>query len=146
MVPQCPPQIQDGGRPSSSKHDKLLYLSYSLTDFDEILHSDILGLQFISAVKIFKFLKTQYSGWPQFDKSSAVAKMGDCGHNIHGPKRGVPLCIFRGSWDPVQYNVAWAKVYFRTKRRLHPNSHLATIDMGQKLGGAWWVDIKHNVT
>ena len=101
MVPQCPPQIQDGGRPSSSKHDKLLYLSNRLTDFDEILHSDILGLQFISAIKIFKFFKTQYSGWPQFDKSSAVAKMGDCGHNIHGPKRGVPLCIFCRSWDPV---------------------------------------------
>jgi len=28
--------------------------------------SDILGLQFIWAVKIFKFLKIQYSGWPQF--------------------------------------------------------------------------------
>ena len=34
----------------------------------------------------------------------------------------------------VQY-VAWAEVYFHTKRRLHPSSHLATIDMGQKLGG-----------
>ena len=31
--------------------------------------------------------------------------------------------------------MAWAEVYFRTKRRLHPSSHLATIDMGQKLGG-----------
>jgi len=26
---------------------------------------------------------------------------------------------------PVQYNVAWAEVYFRTKRRRHPSSHLA---------------------
>ena len=26
-------------------------------------------------------------------------------------------------------------LYFRNKRRLHPSSHLATIDMGQKLGG-----------
>jgi len=31
--------------------------------------------------------------------------------------------------------LAWAEVYFRTKRRLHPSSHLATIDMGQKLCG-----------
>ena len=47
--------------------------------------------------------------------------------------------------------VASAKVYFRTKRRRHPSSHLATIDMGQKLGaGALfsrgsWVYIEHNV-
>ena len=30
---------------------------------------------------------------------------------------------------------AWADVYFRTKWRLHPSSRLATINMGQKLGG-----------
>ena len=30
--------------------------------------------------------------------------------------------------------MAWAEVYFHTKRRLHPYSYLATIDMGQKLG------------
>jgi len=48
--------------------------------------------------------------------------------------------------------VAWAEVYFRTKRRLHPSSHLATIDMGQKLGGLVWpfsggslVNIERNV-
>ena len=40
---------------------------------------------------------------------------------------------FRGELGP-QYNVAWAKVYFHTKWRLHPSSHLATIDMGRKLG------------
>ena len=37
-------------------------------------------------------------------------------------------------WNTVQYNVAWADVYFRTKRRLHPSSHLATIDV-PKIGG-----------
>jgi len=26
--------------------------------------------------------------WPAFNKSSAVAEMGDRGHNRHGPKRG----------------------------------------------------------
>ena len=62
--------------------------------------------------------------------------MGDRCHSRHGPKRGGLLCPFRGSWDPVQYNVAWAEAYCRTKRRLHPPSHLATIDMGRKLGGS----------
>ena len=32
-----------------------------------------------------------------FDKSSAVAEMGDRGHNRHGPKRGAMLCAFRGA-------------------------------------------------
>jgi len=44
-------------------------------------------------------------------------------------------------------------VYFRTKRRLHPYSHLATIEMGKKLfgdgcallSGGSWVHIEHNV-
>ena len=39
-----------------------------------------------------------------------------------------------GSWFPVQHNVAWDKVYYHTKWRLHPSTCLATIDMGQKLG------------
>jgi len=44
----------------------------------------------------------------------------------------------------------WAEVYFRTERRLHPSSHLATADMGQQLGvrffsGGSWVHIEHNV-
>jgi len=34
-------------------------------------------------------------------KSSAVAEMGDRGHNRHGPKRGEVLCPFRRSWDPI---------------------------------------------
>ena len=50
----------------------------------------------------------------ELNKSSAVAEMGDRGHNRHGPKIVGLLCPFRGSWDPVEYNVAWAEVYFRT--------------------------------
>ena len=50
-----------------------------------------------------------------------------------GRKEGL-LCPFRGSWDPAQYSVAWAEVYFRTKRRLHPSSHLVTIDTNRKRG------------
>ena len=30
------------------------------------------------------------------NKSSAVAEMGDRGHNSHGPKRGGLVCPFRG--------------------------------------------------
>ena len=41
----------------------------------------------------------------------------------------------RGSCDPIQHNVAWAKTYLHTKWQLDPFSRLATIDMGQKLGG-----------
>jgi len=39
------------------------------------------------------------------DKSSAVAEMGNRGHNRHGPKRGGQLCPFRGELGPrlVQY-------------------------------------------
>ena len=62
--------------------------------------------------------------------SCAVAEMGDCGHNRHGPKRGGLLCPFRREL----YNVAWTEVYFRNKWRLHPSSRLATIDTNQKLG------------
>ena len=52
-----------------------------------------------------------------------------------GRKEGAPVPLLRGAaWDLVQYHVAWAEVYFRTKLRLHPSSRLATIDMGRKLG------------
>jgi len=99
--------------------------------------------------------------------SSAVAEMGDRGHNRHGSKIGggaaVPLSRELGRC-PVQcglgrglfpyYNVAWAEFYFRTKRHLHLSSHLATIDMGQKLDGGGcaffsggsWVHIGHSVS
>jgi len=33
---------------------------------------------------------------PMKNKSSAVAEMGDRGHNRHGPQRGGLLCPFRG--------------------------------------------------
>ena len=34
-------------------------------------------------------------------------------------------------------NVAWAETYLPTKWHLDPSSHLATTDMGRKLGGGW---------
>jgi len=58
--------------------------------------------------------------------------MGDRGHNRHGPKRWGAAVRARFA---QRLDVAWAEVYFRTKWRLHPPSRLATINMGQKLGG-----------
>jgi len=37
---------------------------------------------------------------PLYNKSSALAEMGDRGHNRHGPKRGGLLCLFRGQLGP----------------------------------------------
>ena len=65
--------------------------------------------------------------------------MGDRGHNRQGPKREgccIPLAGGGASWVPIQHNVAWAEVYFRTKWHLDPSSHLATIDMGPNWVGA----------
>jgi len=60
------------------------------------------------------------------DKNSALAEMGDRGHNRHGPKRGgaaVPLSRRAGT-PSIQCgrNV----VYYRTTWRLHLSSRLAT--------------------
>jgi len=39
---------------------------------------------------------------PKYYKSSAVAEMGDRGHNRHGPKTVEGLCPFgEGSWVPI---------------------------------------------
>jgi len=65
-------------------------------------------------------------------KSSAVAEMGDRGHNRHGPKRGAAVPLSQGGLGPrlTQRGL----VCFRTKWRLHPASRLATTHLGQKLG------------
>ena len=36
---------------------------------------------------------------------------------------------------PIQRKVAWAKTYLHTKWHLGPSNHLASTDMGRKLGG-----------
>ena len=46
----------------------------------------------------------------------------------------MPLSRIAGDLSNTTWSV-WAEVYFRTKWRLHPSSRLATIDIGQKLGG-----------
>ena len=77
---------------------------------------------------------TTFAPWQilqTFDKSSAVAEMGERGHNRHGPKRGRVLsllCPFRGALGTrlIQCGLRGG-LYFRTKWRLHPSSRLATI-------------------
>ena len=56
------------------------------------------------------------------------------GHNRHGPKIGGCAPLGRRSWVPIEHNVAWAEAYLPTEWYLDPSSHLATTDMGQKLG------------
>jgi len=42
------------------------------------------------------------SYFKNYYKSSAVAEMGDCGHNRHGPKsRAAAVPLFQGSWAPI---------------------------------------------
>ena len=81
--------------------------------------------------------------------------MGDRGHNRHGPKRwgaAVPL-----SWELgprlVECGLGRGLLLYQAASLIHPSSHLATIHMGQKLGGSGcalfsggsWVHIEHNV-
>ena len=71
------------------------------------------------------------------NKSSAVADMGDRGHNRHGPKRGgggavVPLSRELGL-RLVQCGLGRGLLPYQVAS--HPSSHLATIDIGQKLSG-----------
>ena len=72
------------------------------------------------------------------NKSSAVAEMGDRGHNRHEPKRGGLLCPFRGTGTPS--STMWpgpSSTFVPIKRRrLHPSSHMARMDMGQN-----WVEV-----
>ena len=128
---------------SKKSHTSVLYDQYSATVWDPHLCKNRDAFEMV-----------QRRAAMNVNKSSAVAEMSDRGYNRHGPKIGGGLlCPFRESWDPVSYNVAWAgEVYFRTKRPLHSSSHLATIGMGQKLGGVGvpffggsWVHIEHNV-
>ena len=77
--------------------------------------------------------------------------MGDRGHNRHGPKLGAVPLLRGGELDPHLIQRRLGEVYFRTKCHLDPFSHLATIDMGQKLVGElcpyWgsWVSIENSL-
>ena len=45
------------------------------------------------------------------------------------------LCPFWEKWVPIEHNVVWAKAYLHTKWYRDPSSYLATIDLGQNVGG-----------
>ena len=59
----------------------------------------------------------------------------------------MPL-LGRGSWVPIQHNVAWAETYLCTKWHLDPSSRLATIDTGRKLGAVppFWGELGPHLT
>jgi len=66
---------------------------------------------------------------------------------MHGPKNWGLLCRFfgSGSWIPIY--VTWTEAYLRTKKHLDPSSHLATTDMGRKLGAVLlWRELGPHVT
>ena len=69
------------------------------------------------------------------NKSSAVAEMGDRGHNRHGSKRWGLQCPFHAELGPSL--IQWSgprSISVPSGVRLHPSSRLATTDIGQKLG------------
>jgi len=53
-------------------------------------------------------------------------------HNKHGSKIGSCAPLFGG--EGAEHNVAWVEAYRHAKWYTDPCSHLATIDMGKKLG------------
>jgi len=65
------------------------------------------------------------------NKSSAVAEMGDGGHNRHGPKRGGCCAPFAGAGTPSSTMWPGPRSTSVPSGVFHPSSHLATIDMGQ---------------
>jgi len=70
-----------------------------------------------------------------YNKSLAVAEMGDRLVTINISRReGAAVPLSGGSWAPSN-NVAWAEIYLRVKWHLDPYSHFATIDMSQKVWG-----------
>ena len=46
-------------------------------------------------------LRRRHKNRKNHNKSSAVAEMGDRGHNRHGPKRGGCFAPFAERWEPV---------------------------------------------
>jgi len=57
------------------------------------------------------------------------------GHNRRGPKIGGSALFFGRGLDPHTTQCHLGRAYLPTKWHLDPSSHVATTDMGQKLGG-----------
>jgi len=77
-------------------------------------------------------------GTALYNKSSAVAEMGDRGHNRHGPKRGRGCCApFTGAAGSPS-NTMWPELRSTSVPSgtlIHPAVE-ATIGMGRKFGGS----------
>jgi len=74
-------------------------------------------------------------GWGLLPYQVASSSIQPFGHTRHGPKNG-------GFRPLLGKGVAWAEAYLPTKWHLDPSKHLATTDMGRKLGaphpfGGW---------
>ena len=67
-------------------------------------------------------------------KSSAVAEMGDRGHNRHGPKIGAVPVFGVGKVDLHVTQCGLGRGLPPSKWYLDPSSRLATTDMYRKLG------------
>ena len=85
-------------------------------------------------------------------KCSAVAEMGDRGHNLHGPKRGGLLCPFRGELGPrlIQCGLGRGLLpYQLASSSIQPFGHNRH---GQKIGwvclfsGGNWVPIDNTMS
>jgi len=67
------------------------------------------------------------------NKSSAVAEMGDHGHNRHGPKEGGCCAPFPGGAGSPSNTMGRGLLPYQVASS---SSHSAIIDIGRKLGGA----------
>jgi len=70
-------------------------------------------------------------------KSSAVAEMGDRGHNRYGPITGGRGCYAPFAEAETPPNTMWpgpTKAHLFAKCHLDPSGRFTTIDMGRKLG------------
>jgi len=73
------------------------------------------------------------------NKNSAVAEMGDRGHNRHGPKEGAAVPLSRGRAGSPS-NTMWPGLRSTSVSSgifIHPCSRLATTDKGRKLGAVY---------
>ena len=81
----------------------LLIMKLGMTRVSKTAILKHMSSHFISFLQILVILRKSLQGQHQQQviginyKSSAVAEMGDRGHNRHGPKGGGVLCPFRGA-------------------------------------------------
>ena len=83
-----------------------------------------------------QFTYTCLAAYIKENKSSAVAEMGDRGHNRHAPKRGGCCAPFAGEeLGPCLTQCGLGRGLLPYQVASSSIQHLATIDMGRKLGG-----------